>query len=295
MSSDVFPDDVAPLTMTLQRPVTATSRTAPTASPPNASSGSDAVAEAADGEAGAVGGDRRDHGADPRPVGQAGVDDRRGAVEAPAERGEDAFDDDGEVGRREVAASLEPPVALDPDVAAGVDEDLVDRLVGEQRVERAEAVEPGDGGAHEPLAGGGADERGDAPQVGAHDDVGVAAIALGGPAQLGDELIVGSQRHAVHPCGARPSPSRAAADGRAGGFGCRRTAQLPGQQAGQAGGEQAGVDGTGDGRVVADRGHDRRPGRPLDVGGAQRPPRLGDEHDAVGPARRDGEPSRRAR
>ena len=59
---------------------------------------------------------------------------------------------------------------------------------------------------------------------------------------------------------------------------------VPGEQAREAGGEQAGVDGPGDGRVEADGGHDRRADGALDVGGAQRPPGLGDEHDAVGSA-----------
>ena len=85
---------------------------------------------------------------------------------------------------------LEPAVALEPDVAAGVDEHLVDGLVGEQRVERAEPVEPGHRGAHQPLPDVGADERRDPPQVAAHDGVGLARLGLGGPAQLGHEHVV---------------------------------------------------------------------------------------------------------
>ena len=55
-----------------------------------------AVAEAAHRQAGAVGRHRRDHGAHPGAVGEAGVDDRVGAVEAASERGQDALGDDRE-------------------------------------------------------------------------------------------------------------------------------------------------------------------------------------------------------
>ena len=225
------------------------------------------VAEAAHAEAGAVGGDRGDHGAHPRPIREPGVDDRRRAVEAASERGEDPFDDDGEVRRRQVTAAIEVTVALDPDVAVGVDEDLVDRLVGEQGVERAEAVEAGDRGAHEPFAVGGADERSDAAEVGAHDGVGVAVVGLGGAAQLGHELLVDAHGDA-HWCTIAVRRVRSASTSSQGAVtliartrsSCR-TPQFPGQQPGEPGGEQSAVDGAGDGRVVADRGHDRRADR----------------------------------
>ena len=167
-----------------------------------------AVAEAAHRQAGTVGRHRRDHRADPRAVGEAGVDDRVGAIEPASERGQDALGDDGQLGRPEVTAAAHAAVALDPDVAVGVHEHLVDRRVGEQRVERTQPVEPGHGGAHEALAIERAGERRDAPQVGAHDDVGVAALGDCGSAELVDEVLV--QRGDAH---AAPRSSRASSRG----------------------------------------------------------------------------------
>ena len=96
-----------------------------------------------------------------------------------------------------------PAVALDPDVAVGVDEHLVDRLVVEQGVECAEAVEPGDRGAHEPLAVGRAGERGDASHVGPHDVVGGAVVVGRGPTQLADEAVVDRRRRRAAPRSSR--------------------------------------------------------------------------------------------
>ena len=64
---------------------------------------------------------------------------------------------------------LEVAVAFDPHLPARVDEDLVDRLVAQQRIELAEPVEPGDGGAYELFGGVGTSERRDAAHVGADD------------------------------------------------------------------------------------------------------------------------------
>ena len=85
---------------------------------------------------------------------------------------------------------MQRAVALDPDVAVGVDEDLVDLVVGEQCVERAEAVEAGDGGADQPLTGVCARQWSDATQVGAHHVGGVAVLTFGRLAQLGDQTLV---------------------------------------------------------------------------------------------------------
>ena len=85
-----------------------------------------------------------------RAVGQAGVAQRLGLVDAAAERGEDALDRVAQLAvRREPdLGGLEPPAALDPRRRGAADEDLVDLGVGQQRLERAEAEralgDPGD-------------------------------------------------------------------------------------------------------------------------------------------------------
>ena len=195
LSSDVLPDDVAPLTTTLHRPATSSSSTAATASDANASRSSDRSRKRRidrhppSGETGGMTAQTRD------PSGRRASTIGVRAVEAPPERGEDALGDEGEVGGGDVAGTGHVPVALDPHVAVGVDEHLVDGAVAEQRVERAEPVEAGHGGPHERLAGDRTGQRRDPPQVGAHDGVGVAALDGGGPAQLGDEVLVdGAQR-----------------------------------------------------------------------------------------------------
>ena len=156
---------------------------------------------------------------------------------------------------------MQVAVALDPDVAVGVDQHLVDLVIGQQRVERAETVEPGDGGAHEPFARRFARQRGDPAQVRPHDVSGVAVVALRGSAELGDEPLVERR-----------------------GRRSRRPSQFPGERAREASGQQAGVDHPRDRRVEADGRDDRRTARVLDVALAQLPTRLGHEHDAVGPA-----------
>ncbi len=134
------------------------------------------VAEATHREAGPVEGDGRDDRTHSRAILQTGVDDRVGAVEAAAERGEDALDDDGEIGRGDRPGGSGGAVALDPDVATGIDEDLVDVVVAEEGVERTETVEARHRGAHEALAVGRGGERSDPPDVGPDDGVGVAVV-----------------------------------------------------------------------------------------------------------------------
>ena len=116
-------------------------------------------------------------------------------------------------------------VALDPDVAVGVDEHLVDRR--RRRAAASSAPRPSRRAtaartSRSPSAGAG--ERRDAPEVGAHDGVGVAVARRS------------AARHSS-------STSRSSTGARS----CR-TPQLAGEQPGQAGGEQPGVDGAGDRR-----------------------------------------------
>ena len=85
-------------------------------------------------------------------------------------------------------------------------------VVAQQGVERAEAVEPGHGGAHQPLAGGVARQWRDAAQVRAHDVGGVAVVALGSPAELGDEVLVEARCRRSR----RPSQPRGRTAGAAG-------------------------------------------------------------------------------
>ena len=85
--------------------------------------------------------ERRDHHVHARAVGQAGVDERLGLVDAAAERREDALDRVAElpVAREPDLGGLEPPAPLDPRRRGAADQDLVDLGVGEQRLERPEA------------------------------------------------------------------------------------------------------------------------------------------------------------
>ena len=97
--------------------------------------------ESANREQGTVDGERRNDGVDARAVGQARVDHRRAVVDAAADAAHDAVDDAHQVlvvlerrrHRFELAA------ALDEHLLVGVDQDVADRLVAQQRLERAEA------------------------------------------------------------------------------------------------------------------------------------------------------------
>ena len=88
----------------------------------------------------ATAGDRTD----PRTVGQSGVDDRRRSVDPTTDRGEDPLDEVLHPLLIEVAGVQQRSMPIDPDVAVGVDHDLVDAPVGEQPFEFAEPVESGD-------------------------------------------------------------------------------------------------------------------------------------------------------
>ena len=99
--------------------------------------------EASDRQHGAVDGDRRQDRTDPRPVGEASVDDRCGAVDAPADRRQYPFEEMLDPLAVEVTGRGDRAAAVDPDLTAGVDEDLVDRRVAEQDVEVAEPARAG--------------------------------------------------------------------------------------------------------------------------------------------------------
>ena len=176
MSSDVLPEEVAPLTTTLHRPVTSSSSTATTASDANAGRSSDRSRKRRmdrhppSGETGGMTAQTRD------PSREAGVDDRCRAIEAPTQRSQDALGDEGEVGGGDVARAGHLAVALDPHVAVTVHEDLVDGAVAEERVEGAEPVETGHRRAHERFTGGSTGERCHASEVSANHGVGVAAL-----------------------------------------------------------------------------------------------------------------------
>ena len=84
---------------------------------------------------------RRDDHVDAAAVGQAGVDHRRGLVDAAADLRHHLGDDPAQL-RLVVEAHrrlVEPALALDPDLVGAVDHDLRDRVVGEQPLERAVA------------------------------------------------------------------------------------------------------------------------------------------------------------
>ena len=84
---------------------------------------------------------RRDDRVDARAVGQARVDHGRRVVEAAADRPQDLVDDVQDVGvvaERRVGA-VDDAAALEVDPVPGVDHDLGDRRVAQQRLERPEA------------------------------------------------------------------------------------------------------------------------------------------------------------
>ena len=109
----------------------------------------------------AVDGQRRDDRVDAAAVGQARVDHRRAVVHAAADRRDDAVDDAQQVPvvlerRRHLG---EDAGAFDVDVLVGVDEDVVDRRVAQQRLERPEAEDLVEDVAEDLLAFGDADRR----------------------------------------------------------------------------------------------------------------------------------------
>ena len=199
------------------------------------------------------------------PSGEPGVDDRVGAVEAAAQRRQHPFEHDGDRRGRQRLRGVELAGALDPHLAAGVDEDLVDVAVGHQRVEPVEPGEAGDGSGDEPRLLRFVGERRDGAHVAAHDGVDVARDLGDAAAQRVDQLVLG---HAAF------RSSRWIRRG-------RRAARSPASTARATAGSRA------------MRRHDRRVDRRFDVAGAKRPAGLFDEHDAGRPRlERHGAPQR---
>ena len=99
------------------------------------------AAEATDRQDGPVDRQRRDDDIHARAVGQPGVHEWLGLVDAPAERGEDALDrvTDLFLAREARVAAFEAAGALDPDRTRPVDHHLLDLRVAQQRLERTEA------------------------------------------------------------------------------------------------------------------------------------------------------------
>ncbi len=99
------------------------------------------AAEAADGKAGAVEGQRRNDGVDARAIGEAGIHHGRGFVDAAADAGHDAVDDLHQVPivLERQAGEFELAAALDVHPVEAVDQDVGDGGIFEQRFERAEA------------------------------------------------------------------------------------------------------------------------------------------------------------
>jgi hypothetical protein len=97
--------------------------------------------EAADAQHRADHRQRRDDHVDALAAGQARVDHRARLVDAPVDGRDDAVDGLHELGLAGEAGvdAVQVAVALDPDLVGPVDHDLRDRLVGQQRLEHAEA------------------------------------------------------------------------------------------------------------------------------------------------------------
>ena len=93
-SNDVLPLDVAPLTTTLHRARSTSVSSSTTRRRREGRERKGVAAEASDRHRRAIDGDRTDDGAHPRPVGQPGIDDRVGAVEAPPQRCQHPFEHD---------------------------------------------------------------------------------------------------------------------------------------------------------------------------------------------------------
>ena len=100
--------------------------------------------EAADRQQRAVERERRQHHVHARAVGQPRVAQRLGLVGAPPERREDPLDHVAQLGlAAEAHVGLrQPAAALDPDRRRPADEQLVDRRIAQQRLERPEPDRP---------------------------------------------------------------------------------------------------------------------------------------------------------
>ena len=105
--------------------------------------------------------ERRDDHVHALAAGQARVDHRAGLVDAPVDGRDDPVDRLEQlrlVGERDVGA-LDPAVALDVDLVGAVDHDLGHGVVGQQRLEHAEADRLVDDAADQPRALGGREDR----------------------------------------------------------------------------------------------------------------------------------------
>src|SRR2546425_2254284 len=100
-------------------------------------------AEAPDGEQRPVEGERRDDGIHARAVGQARVHHGRALVDAPTHPRHDAVDDLQQVLviAEDDRRRLEPAESLDVDLTRGVDQDVGDVRVAQERLDRPEAVD----------------------------------------------------------------------------------------------------------------------------------------------------------
>ncbi len=171
--------------------------------------------EAADREDGTVDRDRWKDRTDPRPVGEASVDDRCGAIDAPADRREYPFEEMLDPLAVEVTGRRDRAATIDPDLTAGVDEHLVDRRVAEQHVEVAEPHEPGHGVLRESLLIVARVEREGLPDLEVDDRSDVAGARRGAGTDRGEHplivrravvrvVVVERRRHAATPRSSRP-------------------------------------------------------------------------------------------
>ena len=96
--------------------------------------------ETADREQRAVDRQRRNDRVDARAVGEPRVDHRRAVVDAAADAADDAVDDAQQVASswNDVGTRSSRPRALDEHVLVGVDQDVADRRIAQQRLERPE-------------------------------------------------------------------------------------------------------------------------------------------------------------
>ncbi len=116
--------------------------------------------EAADGEAGTVDRQRGDDGVDPGPVGQAGVDQGRRAVDAQPEGRHHLLDEVLDGGRVEDHGHpLQAPGPLHPHPPRAVDHDLGDVGVGQDRLQGPETAHLGQHLPHHPGLVGGRQQR----------------------------------------------------------------------------------------------------------------------------------------
>ena len=97
--------------------------------------------EAPDGDGGPFQRHRRNDGVDPRTIGQTRIHQRRGLIDAPAQRRHDALDHvaDGVIVRERQRHLLQLALALHKDVGGTVDHDLADQRVGHQPLQRPQA------------------------------------------------------------------------------------------------------------------------------------------------------------